>query len=76
MRTHDIDGVEYAKISEVKPGDILIADSGFTCMEAGPVKVRRRRDGSLFVHCTAKYGHDLDGQLEDGEHLIGMTRPA
>jgi len=71
-KTTDINGRPYAKLSAMRPGIILEADSGFTCLKSGArVKVIKDHDGSLFIPC-ADGGHHLDGQADDGEHLIGL----
>lgn len=70
--TTDISGKPWAKLSELKPGSILIPDDGFTCMKAGqPVAVARDSNGELFVPCRGG-GHTLCGQADDGEHLVGL----
>jgi len=65
---------QYAKLSDVKAGDKLIADSGFTCIGANEiVTVQADDDGHLFVPCD--HGrHHLDGQADDGETLVGLFK--
>lgn len=69
---------KYAKLSEVREGDILVADGGFTCIKEG---ARLRvyadpKDGILSVPC-AEGGHGLTGQLaDDNDTLIGLTKEA
>lgn len=73
---------QFAKASEVKAGDTLVADSGFDCIESGAHLVVEADDkGGLFVAC--KEGrHYLEGQLDfDGEGggiglLVGLSKPA
>lgn len=73
-KTADTSGKPYAKLSELKPGDVLVADGGFTCMKEGArMKVVKDHDGSLFLPCDCG-GHHLVGQADDGEHLIGLYR--
>ena len=61
-------------LADVKPGDILIADAGFTCMfEAEHVTVAADEDGRLYVNC-ADGRHLLDGQTDAEGYLIGLTR--
>lgn len=69
---HNSAGVEYAKLSETKVGDKLVADGGFTCIKAGTVEVFED-DGGLFVPCKAG-NHYLDGQCDDGDHIVGMVK--
>ncbi len=75
MTTHDLAGIEYAKLSEVKEGDVLRCDDGFTCMSmmAAELVVHKRADGTLWVPCRAGM-HDLDGQCDDGDHIVGMYK--
>lgn len=48
-------------IAEVKVGDKLVADGGFTCLKEGEV-VEVKKDGlGLYVDCTY-FHHYLDGQ--------------
>ena len=59
------------KLSEVKPGDVLIADGGFTCIKQG---ARLVVADDLSVSCS--HGkHFLDGQIDfdDGDTLVGLT---
>jgi len=59
------------KLSEVKEGDILIADDGFDCLSEGEYTVKNGLRG-LCIICD--YGnHYLDGQSENGE-LIGLKK--
>lgn len=61
------------KLSDVKPGDVLIADGGFTCIASGAQLVVGE---DLSVPCD-EGKHSLDGQVcwDDGETLIGFTFP-
>lgn len=63
--------------TEVKPGDILIADDGFTCLNAGQrctVSVSRKlhRLPELVVVCRDG-SHFLDGQLDEQGRYVGFT---
>jgi hypothetical protein len=61
----DINGKAYARISEIKEGDYVIVDGGFTCMKDGTRKrVRLGRNGELNIACTSDGGHSLNGQYE------------
>lgn len=64
---------DYARIAEVKAGDTLLADGGFTCMSEGIVTVEEDDDG-LFVRC-GEGKHYLDGQAE-GDVYIGLSLPS
>lgn len=72
-RTTDIDGRAYAKLSAVKPGDHLQCDGGFTCLKDGAIRMVKRHvvGRDLYIDC-ADGGHTLDGQADDGEHLVGL----
>jgi hypothetical protein len=60
------------KLSDLKAGDTIIADEGFTCMEAGPKKIHAADDG-LYIRC--EHGrHYLAGQLNDDGTLVGLEK--
>ena len=62
------------KIDDVKEGDKLVADAGFTCLKDGQeVKVCRTPDGLLAIPCACG-DHLLDGQVEEHGELIGLKR--
>lgn len=63
------------KLSEVREGDVLIADGGFTCVDAGAeLIVKATKNGELYVDCRSDQ-HALTGQLgDDGETLVGLTK--
>jgi hypothetical protein len=65
---------DYAKEADVKAGDKLVADDGFTCIEPFKTLTVEEDDHGLFVSCAEGH-HYLDGQLEDGDHYIGLTKP-
>ncbi len=57
------------KIDEIKAGDLLVADGGFTCIREG-VTVAVFEDGNgKFVHCAD--GHHY---LNDRGECVGFTR--
>jgi hypothetical protein len=60
------------KLSDLKAGDTIIADGGFTCMEAGPKKVHIAHDG-LYIICD-EGRHYLVGQLDGDETLVGLEK--
>jgi hypothetical protein len=71
-KSHDTSGVEWARLSQLKPGATVRADDGFTCIKDGAVLVVGIDDrGSLFVPCSDGE-HHLDGQCDDGDHCIGL----
>lgn len=75
----------YAKLSSLKPGDVLITDAAFTCMSPNTpkivsmAKVGRGSRGltamkhRLFVPCRAGR-HMLNGQEDANGRLIGLRR--
>lgn len=69
----DKQGRSYAKLSELKVGDTIELDGGFTCRQAGRATVKARPDGALYFDCTDG-GHALHGQADDGENLVGIYR--
>lgn len=71
--TQDVKGRPYAKLSELKVGDKVELDEGFTCHAAGIVTLQADAEGKLYFDCE-EGGHDLDGQADDGEHCIGVYR--
>lgn len=78
----------YPDIRTLKAGDVLIADGGFTCLDAGQrctVEADPDRTGSaaLYVACRGPEEkqepgkierHYLDGQVDDGFEVIGFTK--
>lgn len=67
------------RLSELKAGDIVVADADFPCMAAGR-KTVEADEGGLFVPCSAGR-HYLDGQIHCESHggeddtLIGLFLP-
>jgi hypothetical protein len=67
MRPNDI------KLEDLKHGDKLVADDGFTCLKDGEVCPVFGEGTDLFVHCS--HGtHYLDGQLQEDGTIIGFKR--
>lgn len=72
MSTHSTDGQEWARLSQLKPGDKVRTDGGFTCgMNNKTLEVKQDGSGNLYVDCDEGQ-HNLDGQADDGDHLVGM----
>lgn len=72
MSTHDLNGRPYAKLSELRVGDKVMVDGGFSCMHDGDVKIVKEKDG-LYIDC--RYGHHhLHALATDDEHCIGIYR--
>ncbi len=66
-------GREYARLSQLTPGDMVQVDGGFTCMTPWSLKtVWLRADCELYVKCEDGE-HVLDGQLmDDMDSLVGL----
>lgn len=63
-------------LNELKAGDIIAIDDGFTCLSEGNHTVEKDESGELFIKC--KDGkHFLEGQEDDetGE-LVGIAWPS
>lgn len=72
MSTHDIYGREYARMSQLKVGDKLECDGGFTCIPDKAIREVKMNNHGLYIDCEEE-GHQLDGQLaDDNDHLIGL----
>lgn len=74
FQTHDVHGNAYAKLSELKEGDFVLIDGGFSCLSQGKAQVRADDSGRLFIPCSSG-NHYLDGQADDGEHCVGIYGP-
>jgi hypothetical protein len=62
------------KLIDLKEGDKLVADGGFTCLNEGQiVEVKKDAAGELYVPCRSGR-HALDGQTDDGETLVGLEK--
>lgn len=82
--TCDTYGRPWAKLSGLREGDRIELDDGFTCHDAGIVELKRDDDG-LYFECAGPEDepdsvdkpchHYLDGQADDGEHLVGIYGP-
>lgn len=74
MSTHDSNNREYAQLSLLKPGSIVVPDGGFFCLKTGtPMTVFADENDDLIVYCEAG-SHYLDNQLsgEDKDHIVGF----
>lgn len=60
------------KLADIKAGDHVLADAGFTCVKAGPHLVEESKLG-LYICCD--HGeHYLDGQEDEpGGDLVGLS---
>lgn len=73
MSTHSTDGKEWARLSQLRRGDRVLTDDGFTCGINNKTLTVEQNAHGFFVPCDEGQ-HFLDGQLsdEDEDHLIGM----
>lgn len=70
--THDLNGREYARANQVKPGSILEPDCDFACMKKGERKVVEVFNEELFIPCD-RGKHFLAGQLNfQLTHYVGL----
>lgn len=67
----------FAKVSETKAGDVLVADGSFTCISAGAKRtVQQDKNGALWIGCNDGR-HYLEGQADDANrHYVGLYRAA
>jgi hypothetical protein len=79
---------DFPLLAELKPGNKLVADGGFTCLREGEVVTVEQDADGLFVRCCAHddgdYGkpvsdardekHYLDGQAGDNDECVGLFR--
>lgn len=61
----DIGGRPYARLHEIKAGDIIELDDGFTCIPAGQHKVVTNDVGELCVLCAADHENVAEQQGEE-----------
>lgn len=62
------------KLADIKQGDVVVTDAGFTCMRHGRHTVERDARG-LFIRCDDGQ-HYLDGQEDhEGADLVGLSKP-
>ena len=69
-QSHDIQGIEYAKLDALAEHSIIKLDGGFTCRSTGVATVYKD-DKGLFFRCD-EGNHYLEGQCDDGLHCIGV----
>ena len=60
-----------AKLKELKAGDVVYTDAGFTCLDAGKHHVHEDEDG-LYIKCD-EGRHYLEGQINDHGTLSGVS---
>lgn len=74
MSTHDRNGREWAKVSDIKEGSIISTDSNMGCVPMG-TRLKVEYDGPrdwLYFNCAGER-HYLGGHLNDeGTHYVGI----
>lgn len=66
--------MNYAQEDTVVPGDILMVDDGFNCMEPGMETVFS--DGlGMYIHCS-RGNHYISGQLDEKGFYVGLSHVA
>lgn len=66
--------MQFPRLDEIKAGDRLKADGGFTCLRHGEVvTVTADDDGRNYVPCSDGR-HYLDGQQGDDGECVGLYR--
>ena len=63
----------FPKLDDIKAGDWLKADRGFTCLKEDQVVLVHADEDGLFVPC-ADGRHYLDGQAGADGECVGLTR--
>jgi len=71
MAQFDKNGREYAKLDQLKAGDHVEIDDGFTCMSAGTTIVHEGAGGELYIPCSCGR-HFLSGQHDGDNWLVGI----
>lgn len=66
----DRNGRPWARLSELKEGQTIELDGGFTCHRAGQVTLHSD-PGGLYFECKDGH-HYVIGQADDGEHCVGI----
>lgn len=73
MSTRDKSGRPWAKLSELKAGDVVETDSGFPCMTTGRYTVYEDRKGELTVSCL-EGKHYLCGHDPACDSIVGVYK--
>lgn len=74
MTSHDKNGRPYAKLEELKEGDIVALDDDFTCVDGcDSVEVHMTPEGNPYFKCRMG-NHSFAGQADDGVHCVGVYR--
>ncbi len=69
---NDKNGREWARLSQLAPGDFVCVDGGLACISDGAKREVGYSPSGLFIDCDHGH-HFLSGQLgDDGDSLIGI----
>jgi hypothetical protein len=69
----DLAGRPWAKLSELHDLSLIELDTGFDCASGKKCVYEDPESKRLYFPC--KHGrHWIDGQTDDGEHLIGIYK--
>lgn len=71
MAIKDKKGRAYAKLSQLKAGQMVWVDGGFTCLPPWTKREVKQDADGLYIDCS-EGTHHLAGQADDGEHCIGI----
>jgi len=71
--TTDRSGRPWAKLSQLRAGEQVLLDKGFTCNCGGLTTIYEDTKG-LYFNCDDGH-HYLSGQADDGEHCVGVYLP-
>ena len=67
-------GHQDMKLSDINPGDKLVADNGFSCCDGETIyEVHTHLNGEPYIKCRLGY-HYLSGQLDSDGNLIGFKK--
>jgi len=63
---------EFARIGQIRQGDVLTPDNDFGCMPEGSLHTVMRDEHGLYIKCSDG-NHYLSGQ-EDGHYYVGLYK--
>lgn len=61
------------KLSEIRVGDLLKVDDGFSCVPPNSLVTVYRCKRGLYFECT-EGRHYLDGQTNENGNLVGLEK--
>lgn len=61
----------FARVEDVEPGDVLVADDGLICLKEGEMRIVYHDEAGLHIQCKGKAG--LDGD-PSGRHYLDGAR--